>query len=125
MSWVAGRASGGRLPAPMAYPEWLGRWPAAIGILAFAWVELVYANKDDPSILAILALLYAATQLIGMSVFGIATWTRRADAFGVYFNLFSKLAPLHWRGGTALRRGRRCPARRTSTSCRARSRCSA
>jgi hypothetical protein len=104
VSWVAGRASGGRLPEPMAYPDWLGRWPAALGILAFAWVELVYANKDDPSLLATLALLYAATQLIGMSVFGIDAWTRRADAFGVYFNLFSKLAPLHWRGRTLYRR---------------------
>ena len=97
VSWVAGRATGGRLPEPMAYPEWLGRWPAMAGILAFAWVELVYINRDDPSLLAALALLYAATQLIGMSVFGIEAWTRRADAFAVYFNLFSKLAPLHWR----------------------------
>jgi hypothetical protein len=104
VSWAAGRASGGRLPEPMAYPAWLGRWPAAFGILAFAWVELVYSNRDDPSILAVLALLYAATQLIGMSVYGIDAWTRRADAFAVYFNLFSKLAPLHWRDHTLYRR---------------------
>ncbi|MEA2380218.1 MAG: hypothetical protein QOH72_189, partial [Solirubrobacteraceae bacterium] len=71
VAWAARRASGGRLPEPMAYPTWLGRWPAAFGILAFAWVELVYANRDDPSILATLALLYAATQLIGMSIYGI------------------------------------------------------
>jgi hypothetical protein len=100
VSWVAGRVTGGRLPEPMGYPEWLGRWPAMAGILAFAWVELVYINRDDPSLLAALALLYAATQLIGMSVFGIDAWTRRADAFAVYFNLFSKLAPLHWRDRT-------------------------
>jgi hypothetical protein len=104
VSWAAGRASGGRLPEPMAYPAWLGRWPAAFGILAFAWVELVYANRDDPSILATLALLYAATQLIGVSVYGIDAWTRRADAFSVYFNLFSKLAPLHWRERSLYRR---------------------
>ena len=104
VAWVAGRVSGGRLPAPMAYPAWLGRWPATVGILAFAWVELVYVSRDDPSILATLALLYAATQLIGMSVYGIATWTHRADAFAVYFNLFSKLAPLHWRDRTLYRR---------------------
>jgi hypothetical protein len=104
VAWVAGRVSGGRLPAPMAYPVWLGRWPAVFGILAFAWVELVYVNRDDPSILAGLALLYAATQLIGMSVYGIDPWTRRADAFAVYFNLFSRLAPLHWRRRTLYRR---------------------
>jgi hypothetical protein len=103
-SWVAGRVAGARLPAPIAYPAWLGRWPAALGIFAFAWVELVYVNRDDPKILAVLALLYAATQLVGMSVYGIDTWTRRADAFAVYFNLFSRLAPLHWRNRTLYRR---------------------
>ena len=103
-AWVAGRATRGGLPAPMAYPAWLGRWPAALGILGFAWVELVYINRDDPSLLATLALLYAATQLVGMSVFGIDTWTRRADAFAVYFGLFSRLAPLRWRDRTLYRR---------------------
>src|SRR5690606_30482704 len=39
-SWAAGRIGGdGALPAPLPYPPALGRWPAAIGILAFAWVE--------------------------------------------------------------------------------------
>jgi len=95
-AWVFARAGGGT-PAPLAYPTWLGRWPAAFGILAFAWVELVYVNRDDPSTLAILALLYAATQLVGMSLYGIEQWTRNADAFSVYFRLFSMLSPLHWR----------------------------
>jgi hypothetical protein len=103
-SWIAGRVTRGRVPAPMAYPTWLGRWPAMLGILAFAWVELVYVNRDDPKILGVLALLYAATQLVGMSLYGIDAWTRRADPFGVYFSLFSRLAPLHWRGRTLYRR---------------------
>ena len=97
-AWVYARAGrGAQAPAPLAYPTWLGRWPAALGILAFAWVELVYVNRDDPSTLAILALLYAATQLVGMSLYGIEQWTRNADAFSVYFRLFSMLSPLHWR----------------------------
>jgi hypothetical protein len=96
VAWAFSRVGGGA-PAPLEYPTWLGRWPAALGILAFAWVELVYVNRDDPSTLAILALLYAATQLVGMSLYGIEAWTRNADAFGVYFRLFSMLSPLHWR----------------------------
>jgi hypothetical protein len=95
-AWVF-RRSGAQAPAPLAYPAWLGRWPAALGILLFAWVELVYVNRDDPSTLAILALLYAAVQLVGMSLYGIEPWTRNADAFAVYFRLFSMLSPLHWR----------------------------
>jgi hypothetical protein len=66
-------------------------------VLIFAWVELVYANKDDPSQLAIMALAYAAVQLIGMSLYGVDAWSRRADAFGVYFSMFARIAPLHWR----------------------------
>jgi hypothetical protein len=39
-------------------------------------------------------------QLIGMSVYGIEAWSRNADAFGLYFWLFSLLSPLHWRART-------------------------
>ena len=46
-----------------AYPPWLGRWPAAATLLAFAWLELVYPSKDDPSLLATLMLAYGAVQL--------------------------------------------------------------
>jgi hypothetical protein len=95
-AWVFKR-SGAQAPAPLTYPTWLGRWPAVLGILLFAWVELVYVNRDDPSTLAILALLYAAVQLVGMSLYGIDPWTRNADGFAVYFRLFSMLSPLHWR----------------------------
>jgi hypothetical protein len=89
----------GAHPAPLTYPERVGRWPAAIGILAFAWVELVYVNKSDPSQLAIMALAYAAVQFVGMSLYGIEPWGRRGDAFAVYFNLFARLSPLDFRDG--------------------------
>ena len=97
---VAKRLGGDALPEPLAYPERLGRWPAAAGILAFAWVELVYSGRSQPDQLAGMAVAYAATQLVGMSLYGVEQWCARADAFGVYFNLFSRLSPLHWRNGT-------------------------
>jgi hypothetical protein len=75
-----------------------------IGILAFAWLELAYVNKDDPSRLAILALVYMAIQLAGMALFGLERWSRDGDGFGVYYNLLAHLSPferkdgeLHWR----------------------------
>lgn len=83
----------------IAYPAWLGRWPAVVGLFAFAWLELVYANKDVPRTLAILALVYAVVQLVGMSLYGIEVWTERADAFAVYFGLLARLAPLRWADG--------------------------
>jgi hypothetical protein len=95
--WALGRL-GIRRPTPRAYPEWLGRWPAVIGIFAFAWVELVYVNRDAPSGLATMALAYAVFQLVGSAVYGTETWRRNADAFSVYFWMFSLLSPAHWRG---------------------------
>jgi hypothetical protein len=103
--WVVRRSGlGGEGVEPLPYPARLGRWPAVVGILIFAWVELVYVDKDDPSQLAIMALAYAAVQLVGMSLYGVDAWSRRGDAFGVYFGLFARISPLHWRdGGLATR----------------------
>lgn len=101
VSAVAGGLARGESAQALEYPRWLGRWPAAIGILGFAWVELVLPVQDrtDPSTLAILALAYAAVQLIGMSVYGIDVWLRNGDPFGVAFGLIARLAPLHWTEG--------------------------
>jgi hypothetical protein len=95
--WAAKRLGGEVSAEPLPYPPWLGRWPAVVGVLVFAWVELVYANRDDPSQLSIMALAYAATQLVGMSLYGVEAWSNRGDAFGVYFGLFARVSPLHWR----------------------------
>jgi hypothetical protein len=105
VAWAAERTTGRRPRARLPYPSSLGRWPAAVGILVFAWVELAYINKDDPDILVGLALAYAVFQLGAMAVFGIENWSRNGDAFGVYFGLFGRLSPLERRedGGLYLR----------------------
>jgi hypothetical protein len=84
----------GPMPRPFAYPEWLGRWPAAAGLLGFAWMELAYRNGSDPSTLAIAALVYSAITLLAIACFGTEAWISRGEAFGVYFNLFSRLSPV-------------------------------
>lgn len=89
---------------PRAYPEAVGRWPAAAGLFAFAWIELVMKQNDVPSTVATLALLYAAVQLLGMACYGVERWTTRADAFSVYFGLFASLAPLTVRDGRLIAR---------------------
>jgi hypothetical protein len=97
-----GRA--GRLGAPRPYPERLGRWPAVAGIAAFAWLELVFVDKDHPATLAVLAVAYALVQLVGMAWFGIERWTERGDGFAVAFNLFSRLSVLEYRDRAVWRR---------------------
>jgi hypothetical protein len=101
---IAARVRPGGVPEPMPYPALLGRWPAVLGLLVFVWLELVWPDRGDPSKLAIVALAYAAIQLVGMSVYGIERWTRNGDAFGVYFGLFARMAPLRWERGAVYAR---------------------
>jgi hypothetical protein len=94
------------LSPPLRYPKWLGLWPALAGIVGFAWLELIYVEKDRPSILAALSVGYFVAMLAGMALFGVEEWSSQADGFGVYFNLLSKLSALVRRedGAVYLRR---------------------
>src|SRR5262249_57904972 len=97
--WLGARA-GVRWRAPLEYPSWLGRWPVALGLVAFGWLELVYHDRDDPVVLASLSLAYFALMLGGMALFGIERWSERGDAFGGYVNLLSRLSPVHVHDGS-------------------------
>jgi len=94
VGWTAARLARGGLPEPLPYPERLGRWPAVAGLLAFTICELAWAAGRDPAPLAILMLVYFVAMVVGMSVYGVEAWTRNGDAFGVWFGLFARLAPL-------------------------------
>ncbi len=82
--------------APLRYPEKLGVWPAVIALVGFAWLELVYvpADRDHPATLAALSLAYFLVMLAGMGLFGVEEWGQRADGFGAYFNLLSRISAL-------------------------------
>jgi hypothetical protein len=97
VGWIAGKAAREGLPAPLAYPERLGHWPAAAGIFAFACMELVASNGDRPENLAIATLVYSALTFVAMALYGVETWISRGEAFSVYFNLFSRIAPIETR----------------------------
>jgi hypothetical protein len=93
--WVGWRVAPGlfarRLPR---YPPRLGVWPAVACLIGFAWLELVYVARDEPSTLAALSLGYFLVMLAGMALFGVEEWSGRADGFGVYFNLLSRMSSL-------------------------------
>jgi hypothetical protein len=108
MAWVAQRVSRSELPAAMTYPGRLGRWPAAVGLLAFVFFELdvnllqTYVGltaADIPQKVAIATLVYSALTFIAMAVYGVDRWIERGEAFSVYFNLFSRMAPFETRDG--------------------------
>jgi hypothetical protein len=94
IGWGGRRIGGEGMPEPLPYPERLGQWPAAAGIVAFAVCELCWATGREPAGLAIVMLVYVAIQLVGMSLYGVEAWTRNADAFGVWFGLVARLAPI-------------------------------
>jgi hypothetical protein len=97
--WTMRRVRGGRPLRHRAYPDRLGRWPAVAGVFGFTWIELASGWGEDPRMLAVAVLGYTAITLAAQAVFGTDVWTRRGEAFAVYFDLFSRIAPLERRKG--------------------------
>lgn len=99
VAWISQSAAGGEMPAPLKYPERLGYVPAAVGLLAFTTLELVAAEGSTPSNVAIATLVYSAVTFVAMALYGVEEWTRKGEAFSVYFNLFSRISPWTVRDG--------------------------
>jgi hypothetical protein len=113
--WRAvGRAAGagfalvaGQRPAHAAYPQRLGRWPAAIGLLAVVWLEVVWGKAGsgfDPQTVATAALVYSGYTLAMMAVFGVEEWCEKGEVFSVYFGMFGRLGIFGARDGRLERR---------------------
>ena len=123
--WAYGRLRGGReAPAPLAYPRgWgagrprRGSWPSP----GSSWSTPTATTRSQ---LAIMAARLRRHPAVGMSLYGIEPWSRNADAFGVYFGLFARLSPLHWRERSCTC-ARRSAARRGSMPAPGTSRCCA
>jgi hypothetical protein len=105
-------AVAGQRPAHLAYPEALGRWPAAIGLLAVVWLEVVYGASGgvavglSPDAAGLAALVYSLYTLTMMALFGVEKWCQRGEIFSVYFGMFSQLGTFGVKEG---RLGRRLP----------------
>jgi hypothetical protein len=81
-----------------AYPARLGYWPAALGLLAFVWLELVYPHATDLGPVRLWAAAYFAVMLIGGALFGSGFYAR-ADPFEVYSTLVASLSAWGRRDG--------------------------
>jgi len=79
---------------PLAYPQWLGLWPAVLFFLAFAWFELVDPAPDDPARLALAVVIYTAITIAGILLFGEEAWLSKAEAFTVFFRFVAMIAPI-------------------------------
>jgi hypothetical protein len=74
-----------------AYPARWGYWPAALGLLAFVWLELVYPESTALGPVRLWCAAYLAIMVIGGAVFG-ERWLEHADPFEVYSHLVGKLS---------------------------------
>lgn len=100
------RLIAGQRAGRLRYPERLGRWPAAIGLLAFVWLEVVYGSTAggvavglDPHVVGRAVIYYSAYTLLMMALFGVEEWCERGEIFSVYFGMFAELSPLSTKDG--------------------------
>jgi hypothetical protein len=74
-----------------SYPARLGYWPAAVGLFAFVWLELVYPYSTEIGPVRLWCATYLAVMVVGGAVFG-DRWLERADPFEVYSTLVARLS---------------------------------
>ena len=73
------------------YPARLGYWPAAVGLFAFVWLELVYPFSTELGPVRLWCAVYVAVMLLGGALFG-SSFYERGDPFEVYSSLVAKLS---------------------------------
>jgi hypothetical protein len=88
-----GRLAGFHDEGARPYPASWGRWPAAVLLFGFVWVELVQPFAATPGYLGILIVTYSLIQIAGMQRYGRKVWLENGEAFGVYLGLIAGIAP--------------------------------
>ena len=73
------------------YPERLGYWPAALGLFAFVWFELVFPYKTELDSVRLWCAAYLALMLLGGALFG-SVFYERGDPFEVYSTFVAKMS---------------------------------
>ena len=83
-----------RLDPDSALTDWSpGYWPAAFGLFAFTWLELVAPDRTTLPVLRVAIGAYVLLDLMGALVLGTA-WFPRGDGFEVWSRLYGSLSPL-------------------------------
>lgn len=75
-------------------PAKVGIWPAAVGLFAFGFLELVQPDRTTLAVLRFWAVLWIVVLVLGAVVFG-RRWIGSADPFEIYASTVAQLSP--WR----------------------------
>lgn len=89
--WIGAYRLAGTRPL-FRYPDKLASWPAAAGLVLFAWFELIHPAPTDPAILARVVAVYLVVHFAGVMLMG-HEWLRRAETFAVFFRIIAGVAP--------------------------------
>ena len=87
---------------PLAWPTWLGYWPAVLFFTVAALGELVFnAVATLPSTIALGLLVYALLTVAGGAFFGASAWLGRAELFSVLLRTWGRLGWFRFGGAGA------------------------
>lgn len=78
----------------LRYPAWLGVSPAVALFLVYAWLELLWVGRSEPTALARIILAYSIITWTGMALYGRKIWLEHGEVFTLVFSVFARFAPL-------------------------------
>jgi len=93
--WLhTGLARVARLDPDSSMTTWSpGYWPAALGLFAFTWLELIAPDSTTLPVLRVAIGSFVVIDLLGALAFG-RGWFARSDPFEVWSRLYGSLSPL-------------------------------
>jgi len=94
--WVE-RLRPGSFRPRLAYPAWLGYYPALALYMAFIWLELF--GQASPRGVGLFLAAYSVINVLGAALFGLEAWFRHGELFAVVLRLIGKIAPFECKAG--------------------------
>lgn len=76
------------------WPRGWGIWPATVQYMLLISVPMVMDVR--PVGVSVVLMLYIGLTVVGVGLFGARVWFACGDMLGVFFRLFSRMAPLRW-----------------------------
>ncbi|MFW0791251.1 hypothetical protein [Gordonia sp. CPCC 205333] len=77
----------------LTYPDRFGRWPAALGLFAFVWIELCSSNRGSADAVLVWLIVYVVVLGLGSILFG-RRWFSSADPFEVFSETIATMSVL-------------------------------
>ncbi|MDQ1671861.1 MAG: hypothetical protein QOC98_423 [Frankiaceae bacterium] len=74
-------------------PPRVGLWPAAVWLVVFTWLELVFPDRAEPQVVGAFFAVYLVVNVWLGLIFG-RRWFAQGDGFEVWFSLVGRLSPL-------------------------------